>query len=99
MCGCDTNGVVAGVIGPPPPPPPVRPDLTTMIDARACHATRDIELAVDTTRDEIVDVAIRGTIDAVSTCVAEAAWRVRLDSRFDATREHFEIVVKPTVRW
>jgi hypothetical protein len=66
-----------------------------MIDARPCHPTRDIELAIDTTRDEIVDVAIHGAVDPMSTCVADAAWRVRLDKRFDAMRDQFTVVVRP----
>jgi hypothetical protein len=29
------------------------------------------------------------------TCVAEAAWRVRLDSRFDAARDQLTVAVRP----
>ena len=96
VCGCEVRGMVPGILGSPPPGPPrVRPELAAMIDARACHATRDVELVIDTTGDEIVDVAIRGTVDPMSTCVADAAWLVRLDKRFDAMRDQFTVVVRP----
>jgi hypothetical protein len=95
VCGCDVAGDIGGVVHVAPPEPPrVRPDLAAMIDARACHANHAVELVIDTTGDEIVDVAIRGTVDPMSTCVADAAWRVRLDSRFDAARDQFTVVVR-----
>lgn len=92
--GGDLSGVVASAIG-------KRPDLAAMlgamIDAHACFATdrREVTLAVDTTRDEIVDVAVVGAADPTARCVAEAAWRVRLDHRFDRPHERFTVVVRP----
>jgi hypothetical protein len=66
-----------------------------VIDARACHATHDVRLAIDTTRDEIVDVTIAGTRDAITDCVVEAAWRARLDKRFyTADRDHYDVAVR-----
>jgi hypothetical protein len=68
-----------------------------MIDAHACFATdrREVTLAIDTTRDEIVDVAVVGAADPAASCVAGATWRVRLDNRFDRAHERFAVVVRP----
>jgi hypothetical protein len=94
VAGGDLDGVTAsGILQ--------RPDLAAMLgamlDAHACFATdrREVTLAIDTTRDEIVDVAIVGAADPAARCVAEATWRVRLDNRFDRAHERFTIVVRP----
>jgi hypothetical protein len=93
VVGGDLDGVVAPAI--------TRPDraamLGAMIDAHACFATdrREVTLAIDTTRDEIVDVAVVGAAGPAARCVAEATWRVRLDHRFDRAHERFTIVVRP----
>jgi hypothetical protein len=71
--------------------------LGAMIDARACFATdkREVALVIDTTRSEIVDVAVVGSADPADRCVVEATWRVRLDNRFDRAQERFTIVMRP----
>jgi len=94
VVGGDLNGVAASAII-------KRPDLAAMlgamIDAHACFATdkREVTLAIDTTHDEIVDVAVVGAADPAARCVAEATWRVRLDNRFDRAHERFTIAVRP----
>jgi hypothetical protein len=94
VVGGDLNGVAAPAII-------KRPDLAAMlgamIDAHACFATdkREVTIAIDTTRDEIVDVVVVGAADPAARCVAEATWRVRLDNRFDRAHERFTIVVRP----
>jgi len=93
LVGGDLSGVVVRASE--------RPDLVAilgaMIDARACFATdrREVALAIDTTRDEIVNVAVVGAAGPTAGCVAEAAWRVRLDNRFDRPRERFTVAVRP----
>lgn len=72
------------------------PDLQGMVDADACvktvkpaagwHATLDVE----TTKDEIVDV--EGASDPMTTCLAEAVWKLRLDAAiYDLDRESFHL--------
>ena len=78
-----------------------RPDLGALIDTAACEAEVKpaagwrVALDVETTRDEIVDV-IAGPRDAgaMTACVVEAAWRVRLDpARFPSERETFHVAL------
>jgi subtilisin-like proprotein convertase family protein len=88
-------GTGAGMLGP-------RPDLRALIDPAACEARVRpapgwrVTLDVETTRDEIVDV-IPGTpdaSDAMSACLVEATWAVRLDpARFQEPREHFHVAL------
>lgn len=85
-------GVGGGALG-------SRPDLGALIDTTACEdqvkpaATWRIALDVETTRDEIVDV-IAGEGDAMTACVIEAAWRVRLDpAAFKSERETFHVAL------
>jgi hypothetical protein len=78
-------------------PPDLAAALRAMVDAHACFATdrREVTLAIETTRDEIVDVAVIGAAGPGARCVAEAMWRVRLDNRFDHAHERFAVAVRP----
>ncbi len=73
------------------------PDLGAMIDPAACvaqvkpAATWHVELDVDTTKDEIVDVTITGGDAAMARCLVETVWAVRLDNRFDQDHESFHV--------
>lgn len=76
-----------------------RPDLGALIDTAACEARVSpapgwtVVLDVETTKDEIVDV-IAGAGDAMTACIVEAAWRVRLDPAvFEQQREQFHIAL------
>jgi subtilisin-like proprotein convertase family protein len=72
------------------------PDLARLIDPQSCVAAHKppsewhLTLAIETTYDEIVDVATRST-GAFAECLVETAWKVRLDSRFDLPRESFVV--------
>lgn len=72
------------------------PDLRALIDVRACVAQHHpasgwrVHLDVETTRDEIVDVATPET-SPLARCLAETTWRVRLTSAFDREREQFSL--------
>ena len=73
------------------------PDLASMIDTKACvkpPGAWAVKLEIETTRDEIVDVEVghasAGT-RALADCMVEAAWKVRLDRRFDQVRETFQV--------
>jgi len=79
-----------------------RPDLRALIDTAACERTvkpRDgwrVELDVETTRDEIVDViaGAPNARDAMTACLVEVAWRVRLDPQvFQLSRERFHVAL------
>ena len=84
-------GAGAGALGSRRMPP----DLRSMVDPTACeqavkpapgwHATLDVE----TTKDEVVDVA--GASDPMTTCLAEAVWALRLGASFDLDRETFHL--------
>jgi hypothetical protein len=76
-----------------------RPDLGALIDTAACERTVKpadgwrVTLEVETTKDEIVDV-IPGASDAMTACLVEAAWNVRLDpATFQDSRERFHVVL------
>lgn len=72
-------------------------DLRSMIETGPCLRKHppagpwSVELEVETTKDEIVDVAVRGGAGPLAACLAEAAWAVRLDDRFDQHRETFAV--------
>lgn len=75
-------------------------DLATLIDTRPCLAKFPqrvgwrVTLAVETTREEIVDVSteVKG---AFAACLVEAAWSVRLDAKeFDLLREQFVVALR-----
>jgi subtilisin-like proprotein convertase family protein len=76
-----------------------RPDLRGLIDTAACEAKARpapgwrVALDVETTKDEIVDVAAAAS-DAMAACLVEAAWSVRLDpAAFYASHDRFHVVL------
>jgi subtilisin-like proprotein convertase family protein len=76
-----------------------RPDLGALIDTAACERKVRpadgwrVVLDVETTRDEIIDV-VAGERDAMTACLVEATWSVRLDpARFQEPRERFHVVL------
>jgi hypothetical protein len=79
--------------------PRVRPNLATMIDTSACVAAHHpasgwrVTLEVETTLDEIVDVSTDDK-SGFAGCLVEATWSVRLDGRFDQTREKFAVELR-----
>jgi hypothetical protein len=80
-----------------------KPDLAALLAPGVEACKRDnappqgwlVELEVETTYDEIVDVALTaggGKAAALEACVIEAAWAVRLTaSTFDLQREDFRL--------
>jgi hypothetical protein len=52
-----------------------------------------VDFTVETTKDEIVDVATKDTA-AMAACLVESVWNVRLDSRFDLDRESFAFTLR-----
>src|SRR6185295_13257897 len=78
-----------------------KPDLASMIDTKACVAQHKpaagwhVQLAVETTRDEIVDVAVTGGAGPLATCLLETTWQVRLDNRWNLDRESFVVDLGP----
>jgi hypothetical protein len=58
--------------------------LASLIPTDACvrrHAPSgpwSVRLTIHTTKDEIVDIEITSRKDALATCIADAAWSVRL---------------------
>jgi hypothetical protein len=66
--------------------------------AVACGAAgRSLEVALETTRDEVVDVprvVVRGTPDAkLQGCMAEAAWALDLPGAFSAEYRSFTVEI------
>jgi hypothetical protein len=54
----------------------------------------DVTVAIDTTGDEIVDVAVRGADDAgFRACVEDAAWDLTLDARFARFTRAYDVRV------
>ncbi len=77
-----------------------KPNLATMIDTRPCLAKfpqRDgweVELAVETTREEVVDVSTDEK-SPFAACLVETAWSLRLDATvFDLDREQFRVALR-----
>jgi hypothetical protein len=74
-----------------------RPDLAKLIDTKVCVAQHEpasgwnVQLEVETTWDEIVDVKIKSGPGALASCLAETTWALRLDGRFDLEREAFTV--------
>jgi subtilisin-like proprotein convertase family protein len=51
-----------------------------------------VRLAVETTKDEVVDVGVLSGAGPMGTCLAEAVWSLRLDAHiFNEDRESFDI--------
>jgi subtilisin-like proprotein convertase family protein len=73
-------------------------DVAGKVDTRTCVAAHRpaagwrVTLDVETTRDEIVDVAIAGRDDAFARCLVEAVWAVHLGNGFD--RDHDRVAVE-----
>jgi hypothetical protein len=71
-----------------------KPDLASLVPTAAClrrHPPRgpwSVRLAVETTKDEIVDIEVTGGAGPLATCLAEAAWSIRLPSIFNLERDH-----------
>lgn len=71
-----------------------RPDLASLVPTAACLRKHppagpwSVRLAVETTRDEIVDIAITRGAGPLATCLAEAAWSIRLPSMYNLERDH-----------
>jgi hypothetical protein len=72
-----------------------RPRLDDYVDAEAClrdQPAANVELDVETTRDEIVDVTVVGAASPRASCLVEAVWNARLDAHwFDNERDHFKV--------
>ena len=72
------------------------PNLKSMIDVAQCvrvhrpAADWKVTLAVETTKDEIVDVqVVAGAAQPIAACLVETVWALRLDGQFDLLRENF----------
>ena len=77
-----------------------KPNLATLIDTRPCtakfpqRAGWEVTLAVETTREEVVDVSTE-TKGPFAACLVEAAWSLRLDATvFDLLREQFTVALR-----
>ena len=74
---------------------PRRP--TIAVDPVPCLASHPqpapwhVELAIETTKDEIVDVT--GPSDPLGACLVEMAWTVRLGGEFYEEREHYTVAL------
>ncbi len=107
-CGCDASGSLTGsatrvgTIGAsgrsrPGPEPDRQALLAGALAARlracaALHGGARLELVVETTLDEVVDVtaSARGRA-ALAACAAEAVWALALDSHFDQPHATFRV--------
>jgi subtilisin-like proprotein convertase family protein len=75
----------------------ITPNLAALVDPDACERKVkpapgwSVTLAVETTKREVVDVAIKGTPSPMASCLVEEVWALTLDpSVFDLDREDFE---------
>jgi subtilisin-like proprotein convertase family protein len=76
-----------------------RPDLRALLlpGVKRCVARHRpgpgwrVDLTVETTRDEIVDVVLAGRATPLSTCIVEEVWAVRLTSAFHLERDSFSV--------
>jgi len=68
-------------------------DLAALIDQRPCLRAHpkegEVQLAVETTRDEIVGVDVVRGAGPLADCLVEATWAVRLDARFEHDADTF----------
>jgi len=58
---------------------------------KAQHGEGPVELRLEATRDEVVDVAVNAASTALSACVIEAAWALRLPMEFDAPHASWNV--------
>jgi hypothetical protein len=72
-----------------------RPRPGDLVDVDRCvqlvhpKAAWSVDFTIETTKDEIVDVATTDAKAAMAACLVESVWSVRLDARFDLDRESF----------
>ncbi len=79
-CGCNGFGTSYGITG-----EPLRRQVSAFVDA--CGA-RGVEVAIETTRDEIADVSVAA--DEGAECLTEAIWSLRIDEGYRPARHaHF----------
>jgi subtilisin-like proprotein convertase family protein len=75
------------------------PDLAGLLAAAAERCVNELRppagwsvaLSVETTLDEVVDVAATGTAHPVRECLVEAAWAVRLNGAFYKQHDRFDV--------
>jgi subtilisin-like proprotein convertase family protein len=75
------------------------PDLAALLKESAGRCVAELHppagwsvaLSVETTYDEVVDVAATGTAHPVRECLVEAAWALRLTGAFDRRHDRFEV--------
>jgi hypothetical protein len=53
-----------------------------------------VDLAIETTRDEIVDVGVSLGSGGFAACLVEAAWAVRLDDAFREDHDQFIVTLR-----
>jgi hypothetical protein len=78
-CGCDLPSDVGYTVasGDEPPVADLEPQLQSAI--AACHpGGTHLDIAVELTGEEIVDVTVTGATGALRTCVSEAVWNTEL---------------------
>ncbi len=77
-----------------------QPNLAALVDTRECQHVHKpaagwrVQLAVETTKTEIVDVALKSAPSPFASCLVEAVWTARLDAQFDETREQFAVELR-----
>jgi hypothetical protein len=68
----------------------IEPGLAACADQ--LHRAIEVTLVIETTRDEIVDVDVRGAaVPEIATCLGAAAWAIPLPSAFHDARESYEL--------
>jgi hypothetical protein len=68
------------------------PEATACVRAHRANAA-EVQLAVETTHDEIVAVDVIAGAGALADCLVEATWAVRLDARFERDDQDFVVVL------
>ena len=87
ICGCDMVDDVGMTVGNGSVAPPldVKPQLASAI--AACHpGSAHVDLAIELTGEEIVDVTVDGATGALRDCLTEAVWNTEL--RLDTPPAH-----------
>jgi hypothetical protein len=75
-------------------------DLRSLVDVRSCikkvapPAGWWVTLTAETTKDEVVDVALTSGGGAMASCLIEAVWAVRLTKDFALDHEQFELAFR-----